>query len=243
MLYHSIKKPFVLLSSLSVFSFLTFVANAQDISVRAINAGAKKAAMCIGCHGIVDYKTAFPRVYRVPKIAGQSATYLENSLKAYANGERKHPSMQAIAKSLTDEDMADLSAYYAYLGTSVSTPEEVKNQDVQASIQAQSLLQAANCTVCHGVNFNQGIDPSYPKLAGQYEDYLYAALEAYWIGDKKGTWGRNNAIMNSTLKAAQSSLGLNDIAFKKQMKAVAKYLGRLPESQVYVVPQSRFVGP
>jgi len=68
--------------------------------------------MCIGCHGIPGYKTAFPTVYHVPKIAGQQPGYLLNALKAYKSGERSHPSMRGIAASLTDEDMKKLADYY-----------------------------------------------------------------------------------------------------------------------------------
>ena len=71
-----------------------------------------KTAMCIGCHGIPGYKTAFPTVYHVPKIAGQQPAYIVNALKAYKSGERSHPSMRGIAASLTDQDIADLAAYY-----------------------------------------------------------------------------------------------------------------------------------
>jgi len=71
-----------------------------------------KIAMCIGCHGIPGYKTAFPSVYHVPKIAGQQPGYIVNALKAYKAGERSHPSMRGIAASLSDQDMADLAAYY-----------------------------------------------------------------------------------------------------------------------------------
>ncbi len=78
-----------------------------------VDAGAKKNSTCIGCHGIPDYKTAFPVVYRVPKIAGQNAKYLEAALQAYRSGERSHPSMRGIATSLSDQDIADLAAYYA----------------------------------------------------------------------------------------------------------------------------------
>jgi cytochrome c553 len=71
-----------------------------------------KTAMCIGCHGIPGYKTAFPEVYHVPKIAGQQPGYIISALKAYKAGERSHPSMRGIAASLSDKDMADLAAYY-----------------------------------------------------------------------------------------------------------------------------------
>ena len=69
-------------------------------------------AMCIGCHGIPGYKTAFPTTYHVPKIAGQQPGYIVSALKAYKSGERSHPSMRGIATSLTDDDMKKLADYY-----------------------------------------------------------------------------------------------------------------------------------
>ena len=69
--------------------------------------------MCAGCHGIAGYKTAFPEVYSVPKRGGQHAAYIVKALQAYRSGERAHPTMRAIAASLSDRDMADLAAYYA----------------------------------------------------------------------------------------------------------------------------------
>ena len=87
------------------------------VSVPARAAGSAEAAkgkvsMCIGCHGIPLYRTAYPEVYHVPKIAGQTPEYIVKALQAYKNGERGHPSMSGIARGLTDADMADLAAYY-----------------------------------------------------------------------------------------------------------------------------------
>jgi len=76
------------------------------------DAAAKKVSMCIGCHGLEGYKTAFPVVYSVPMIGGQSQEYLVKALQAYRAGERNHPSMTSVAKSLSDQDIADLAAYY-----------------------------------------------------------------------------------------------------------------------------------
>lgn len=76
-------------------------------------AASDKLSMCQGCHGIPGYRTAFPEVYPVPLLGGQHADYIVSSLKAYRDGTRSHPSMQAIARSLSDQDMADLAAYYA----------------------------------------------------------------------------------------------------------------------------------
>ena len=73
----------------------------------------KKIAMCEGCHGIPGYRTAYPHVYPVPKLGGQQAGYLSSALHAYKAGQRSHPSMRGIAASLSDQDIADLAAYYA----------------------------------------------------------------------------------------------------------------------------------
>ena len=80
--------------------------------VGSAEAAKSKVSMCIGCHGIPGYKTAYPEVYHVPKITGQQSAYIVKALQAYKSGERAHPSMRGIARSLSDQDMADLAAYY-----------------------------------------------------------------------------------------------------------------------------------
>jgi cytochrome c553 len=82
--------------------------------------GSQLVQMCQGCHGIVGWRTAFPEVYHVPKIAGQHPAYMIKALQAYKSGERSHPSMKAIAATLSDKDMADLAAYYAQTGLAVA---------------------------------------------------------------------------------------------------------------------------
>ena len=74
--------------------------------------------MCQGCHGIEGWRTAFPEVYAVPKLGGQHAQYLASALHAYKNGSRSHPTMRAIAASLSEEQIADLAAYYAQQASS-----------------------------------------------------------------------------------------------------------------------------
>jgi cytochrome c553 len=91
-------------------------AGASQADEGSAEAGSKKIQMCQGCHGIEGFRTAFPEVYSVPKLGGQSAGYIVAALKAYKNGERNHPTMRGIAGSLSDQDMADLAAYYAKLG-------------------------------------------------------------------------------------------------------------------------------
>ena len=72
----------------------------------------EKISHCIGCHGIPDYRTAYPEVYSVPMIAGQNPAYIVKALQAYRSGDRGHPSMRAVARGLSDQDMADIAAYY-----------------------------------------------------------------------------------------------------------------------------------
>ena len=102
------KKLFALLALAGIAN----VSAAADVVGNA-KAAENKIAMCIGCHGIPGYKATFPEVYQVPMIGGQSAKYLENALHAYKEGDRKHPSMRGIAASLSDQDIADVAAYYS----------------------------------------------------------------------------------------------------------------------------------
>jgi cytochrome c553 len=83
--------------------------------------GSQKTQMCTGCHGIEGWRTAYPEVYRVPRIGGQHEAYLVKALQEYKSGERRHPSMRAIAASLSDQDMADLAAYYAQGGVKTAS--------------------------------------------------------------------------------------------------------------------------
>jgi len=75
--------------------------------------GKLKSATCVGCHAVPGFKSAFPSVYSVPLLGGQNAKYIESALQAYKKGERRFPSMIATARSLSDQDMADLAAYFA----------------------------------------------------------------------------------------------------------------------------------
>lgn len=99
------------LMAVLVTASLALVGTAQAAEGNA-EAGKKKTQMCAGCHGIDGFRTAYPEVYSVPRLGGQSASYIVLALKAYKSGDRIHPSMRAIAGSLSDQDMADLAAYY-----------------------------------------------------------------------------------------------------------------------------------
>ena len=92
-------------------------ASAADAPAGNAQAAKSKVSMCIGCHGIPGYRASFPEIYSVPMIAGQNAKYLQAALRAYATGERTHPTLDAIAMSLSEQDMADLAAYYSTYST------------------------------------------------------------------------------------------------------------------------------
>ena len=197
-------------------------ARAQDA-----DQGKKKAAMCIGCHGIPGYQASFPEIYRVPMISGQGAKYIVSALTEYKKGERKHPTMRGIAGSLTEADMADLAAFYEKYGTASIKP--VSDSPAAApSTEVAALLAKGACASCHGANFSKPIDPSYPKLAGQYPDYLYASLKAY-ATEGKSQFGRANAIMGGQVKQFK----------REELKAMAQYLGSLP-GEILTEPAPHF---
>ena len=85
-------------------------------------AGKNKVFQCQGCHGIADWKTAFPEVYRVPKLGGQKPGYLVAAMKAYKKGERDFATMRAMVADMSDKDMEDIAAYYG--AQAVTTAEK-----------------------------------------------------------------------------------------------------------------------
>jgi cytochrome c553 len=206
---------------------MTLALVAMPAQAQDAKAGGTKAAMCIGCHGIVGYQATFPEVHKVPMIAGQNGKFIVASLTEYKKGERKHPTMRAIASSLSDADMADLGAYYEQLGKSSVVPV-ADTLAVQASGDVATLLTKGACASCHGANFSKPIDGAYPKLAGQHADYLYVALKAYQTTGNPHI-GRSNAIMQGQVKQFNH----------KELKLLAQYLSSLP-SELHTVPQPKF---
>jgi cytochrome c553 len=167
---------------------------------------------CLGCHGIPNYKNAFPN-YSVPKLEGQHPEYLVTALQGYRSGERSHITMHAQASSLTDKDMADIAAFFSGEVLKANTPAVGTAPE-----------SAATCVACHGQN-GVGIVGIYPTLSGQYEDYLERALHDY----KKG--GRKNPIM------APMAAMLKD----SDIEALAKYYARQrPSLKTEERPSTRF---
>jgi len=102
-------------TSLFLLAGLFIAANSQAADLKGnLKAGKTLAYTCSGCHGIAEYKNAYPS-YRVPKIAGQHKKYLLVALNAYKKGERNHPTMKAQASSYSDQDIADIAAYLSSL--------------------------------------------------------------------------------------------------------------------------------
>lgn len=204
----------------------TSLAGAQEVKGVAA-AGEKKITMCIGCHGIAGYKASFPEIYRVPKISGQGAKYIASALTAYQKGDRKHPSMRGIAASLSEQDIADVAAYYEAHGKTDVTPA-VESKAVDGPAKVLELVQKGGCIACHGEGFNKPLDPTYPKIAGQYSDYLFIALKSYKT-ENNAVVGRANPIMGAIAKQFSNA----------ELKELAAYVGSL-SGELKTVPESRF---
>ena len=100
---------------LSAMSMALIVGASVAVEVRAegdAKAGEVKAIPCMGCHAIPGYSNVYP-TYHVPRVGGQQPAYIVAALKAYRSMERSHPTMQAQAATLSDEDMADIAAYFS----------------------------------------------------------------------------------------------------------------------------------
>jgi cytochrome c553 len=144
--------------------------------------GEKKFYTCYGCHGIENYRNAYPD-YSVPKLRHQHAAYIVAALQEYRSGDRPHATMHAQAASLSDQDMQDIAAY-------LQGPEPAKPS---AAVTGKTPTQVAACVACHGDNGLGVAAPLTPKpavLAGQHVDYLEQALAAYRNGRRK------NVVMN-----------------------------------------------
>lgn len=216
-------KLLLTLFPLVVAAATAFSAHAQDAKGDA-KAGEKKIAMCIGCHGIPGYQASFPEVHKVPMISGQGAKYIVSALGAYKKGERKHPTMRAIADSMTDQDMADVAAFYEGHG---KVEGAAPAKATEPSAKVAELLKKGTCVACHGENFSKPIDPSYPKIAGQHADYLFVALKAYKT-EGNATWGRSNGVMAGMAKQFSNA----------ELKEMAKYISA-QQGELKTVPQPR----
>jgi cytochrome c553 len=135
--------------------------------------GRKLVYTCMGCHGIENYKNAYPK-YSVPRLGGQNAAYIVAALNEYAAGDRWHPTMKGFASTLSAEDRADLAAWFA-----AAAPPDV-GEPLVGTLPAK----AEPCTACHGKN-GKGMTEDYPDIGGQHADYLAQALNDYRLGKRR----------------------------------------------------------
>ncbi len=180
---------------LQVLSISLALASATSIlhAEGNINAGKQKAASCASCHG----DDGNSMVATFPKLAQQHSSYLQKQLHEFKDGSRSDPMMSAMALALTDEDITDISAYYAAQKISENTlpvlePDEnsTNNKDVQAIIAQGGDLyrngdiksEVSACIACHGP-FGEGNKPaSFPALKSQHADYLIKTLTDFKSG-------------------------------------------------------------
>jgi cytochrome c553 len=168
------------LNGLALLAGMTALSSICSPSAQAAGSpadGAKKFYTCVGCHGIDDYKNAYPD-YGVPKLKHQHAAYIIAALQEYRSGERPHPTMHAQAASLSDQDIEDIATYLQ--GTLPAKPA-AKNEGAVPP-------QVAPCAACHGENglgVEAPLTPKPPVLAGQHVSYLEQALTTYRNGRRK----------------------------------------------------------
>lgn len=144
-----------------------------------VGRGRVLAQTCAGCHGIPDSHNAYPS-YNVPKLGGQNLDYLEIALEGYRRGTRSHPTMQAQAATLSDQDIADIAAYFA----SRKGEPEVGKSSASAMQIEEGKRKATACVQCHGEN-GVASNAQWPTLAGQHESYLQQALSQYKTGKRE----------------------------------------------------------
>jgi cytochrome c553 len=170
----NIRNSFVACATIVIVASLSSiqVANAGD----AAN-GEKIAQTCLGCHGVPGLRNPGP-VYAVPMIGGQHAEYIVSSLKAYKDKTRSHKTMQAQSSNLSDENMADIAAFFSQMEGN-SRPTLVSQAESKMGQKA-----SASCVACHGKT-GDGALTAFPKLAGQYESYLIQALKDYRSKDRQ----------------------------------------------------------
>lgn len=171
-----------MLITMGIYCILPVAAQAEGDPA----AGRYKFSTCEGCHAIPGYTNVYP-TYHVPKLGGQHAEYIISALKAYKTGNRKHETMHANAATLSEQDMADIAAFVSDM------PSSTTSRQPAIGNPSAGKEKSVTCQTCHGADGN-GSDPQFPRLAGQYVDYMVNALEGYQTGK------RNNPIMQGIVK-------------------------------------------
>jgi cytochrome c553 len=163
----------------AALSLVAFLGSAPAFGAGSVEAGQLKSATCGACHGM-DGNSLSPEW---PNLAGQHAGYIERQLKAFKSGERKNDLMSPMAMILSDEDMADLAAYFA--------SQKVRGGETEPSKLAlgERVYRAGNvqkgviaCAGCHGPNGRGNPLAGYASIQGQHAVYVANQLRAYKSG-------------------------------------------------------------
>ena len=185
----------------SVIFFVIFLIYSHGAYADA-EEGKIKSQTCLGCHGVPSYTNVYPS-YHVPRLAGQHREYLVTALKAYDSGARWHPTMQVQARKLVEKDINDIADYFSEMESAAGNPNAIPPANLQEKV--------AVCSACH-TNDGNSIIPTFPKIAGQREDYLYQTLLDYKSQKRK------NAIM----------LGIITSLSDDDMRQLSRYFSRQP---------------
>lgn len=156
---------------LALFLCLAWSA-AMPAAAADVTAGEKKAETCGGCHGAKGNSTN----PQWPNLAAQQSTYIINQLNAFKKGERNNPVMQPMAANLSDEDIANLAAYYS--------TQKAEKAGGDPALAEKGKAKAAMCLGCHGASAEG--NGQFPRLAGQHPEYLVQQLKSFKDGSRKG---------------------------------------------------------
>ena len=160
--------------------------------------GREKSALCQGCHGEDgnSYNT------KVPKLAGQYASYISKQLRNYQSGIRSHQIMNAIAATISDADLDDISAYFASQPRMSGPNAKTNRMGQKLFFHSEPSRAHMACVNCHGIN-GKGLTPQtnmFPIIGGQHKDYLHAQLLSFKYDDRVNS---PNAIMNKIARALE----------------------------------------
>ena len=149
-----------------------------------VAAGKGKAAVCAACHGTDgnSLSDAFP------KLAGQHEGYIVKQLMEFKSGARQNALMAPMVANLTEQDMADLGAYFASQKTAPgAVSEELLAAGEQIYRGGNKETGVPACMACHGPNGNGIPAADWPKLAGQYSSYIETQLHAFAKGERNNS--------------------------------------------------------
>ena len=171
----------LLVSSLSVFAAAGEMAEAKPMKKGDAEKGSKLVGTCVACHG-VDGNSV---VGQWPTLAGQRESYLFEQLEHIRDEERVIAVMKGLLNNYSDDDLRDVSAFYASQKTKVSQADEANLALGQQIYRAGNLKSGVPaCTGCHGPA-GKGLESAqYPMLGGQKAEYVVTSLVAYQTGER-----------------------------------------------------------